>query len=349
MTLTQTAILTKQIITFSLIFLIIGIGGFSGYKMWDAYNKAHLPPVEEKPDTKFGILPQPNFPKSAVSSSNYSYTLNTSTGSLPKVGIDSGFEKIIKVYFVIKPYATFLSPQKSQELATKLNLKNPPQTLSDTTYSFTDGEKKLTVDLDSGNFNYKNEATPSGEKKLEDDETLLGGFENILTMLGVLKDELKEGRTKIVLLKKDGDNFTPTQLRTESTGATISIWPKPLDKKSIFTNDFNKALVTADIFNSASTLKDYLSLDFIFWPIDEKTFATYQTKSSETAFSDLKTGKGIVIIEPKKPQVSITSVYLGYYLSKDYSPYLQPIYVFEGPNFASYVSAITEEFQTPTK
>jgi len=342
MTLTQTAILTKQVITFGLIFLIVGIGGFSGYKMWDAYNKAHMPPVEEKPDMKFGVLPTPNFPKSAVSSSNYSYTLDTSTGSLPKVGVDSGFEKLIKVYFVIKPYATFLSSQKSQELAAKFDIKNPPEALSDTTYLFTDAEKKITMDLDSGNFNYVNEATPSSEEKLEDDEKILGGFENLLSTLGVFKPELREGRTKIVLLKKEGNKFIPTQLRTEAIGATISIWPKSLDKKSIFTEDFNKALVNASVFNTASILENYLSLDFTFWPIDEKTFATYTTKNSEDAFNDLKSGKGVVILEPKKPQVSITAIYLGYYLSKDYSPYLQPIYVFEGQNFASYVSAIAK-------
>ncbi len=349
MTLTQTAILTKQVITFGVIFLVVTVTGFTGYKMWDAYQKAQMPPVEEKPDTKFGVLPIPNFPKSVVSSSNFSYTLDTTTGSLPKIGVDSGFDKIIRVYFVIKPYATFLSPQRSQELAAKFNLTSPPQALTDTSYLFSQGNKKLTVDLDSGNFSYIKDSTPSASEKLDDDNSLLGGFENILSTVGIFKKELEEGRTKITLLKIDGGKLVQTQLRSEATGALVSIWPKPLDKKSIFTGDFNKALINASVINSSSNLENYSSLNFTFWPIDLSIFATYSTKSPDDAFNDLKVGKGVVILEPKKPQVSITSVYLGYYLSEDYSPYLQPIYIFEGSDFAAYVGAITEQFQNLAK
>ena len=140
--------------------------------MWYAYYLSTLPPVEEKPDIKFGILPTPNFPSSSVSSSNYSYSLDTTTGSLPTLG-DNGFEKIIKVYFIIKPFATFLSPDRSQALAARFNIKTQPEILTETRYLFEENKKKLTVDLDNGNFTYIREATPSGDEKLEDDKNSL--------------------------------------------------------------------------------------------------------------------------------------------------------------------------------
>lgn len=313
MTLTQTAILTKQVILVSAVALVLGIVGFIGYNIWYNWYLSTLPVVEEQPDAKFGILPALEFPSRSVSSSNFSYSLDTTTGGLPK------FEKIIKVYFIIKTYATFLSAQRSQDLAEKFSIKTPPQILSETNYVYKEGEKTLEVNLDSGNFRFKNEATPSAAA-LDSDDKLTADFKNVLNSLGVLKDQLKNGRSKVV-------------------GSQISIWPQDLDGKAIFTPEFNKSLVNAQVSGSANNLENYFSLNFFFFLIDESTFATYPLKRAEEAFEDLKQGRGAVMIEPPKPQVSITSVYLGYYLPEGYTPYLQPIYVFEGPQFVAFTSA----------
>ena len=144
MTLTQAAILTKQAVFFLTLFLIVGIGGFIGYQIWYMNYLKSLPPVEEKPDTKFGLLSIPNFPPSNVSSSNFTYTLDTTTGSLPKLGQDPKFPKIIKVYFVIKPYASLLSSEKGEQLANKFDINSSPVILSDTQYKFTQDKKSKT-------------------------------------------------------------------------------------------------------------------------------------------------------------------------------------------------------------
>lgn len=349
MTLTQTAIIVKQIIALSIIVLVLGLTSFIGYKIWYVYYLAHLPAVEEKPDIKFGLLPPPDLPKANVSSSNFSYSLDTTTGNLPKAGIDTGFEKIVKVYFVTQTFATLLSSERSQNLAEKFDLIVAPEILSETKYKFSDKEENLLVNLDNGNFSYTKEATISGKTALDDDNKLISDFEQTLSALGVLKDDLKNGRTKVTLLKNTEGKLIPTQLRSETEAAQVSLWPAPVDKKSIFTADFNKSLVNATVVGTTDNLNNYLSLNFSHYPIDSTTFATYPTKTSEAAFDDLKNGKGTIIIEPNKPQVSITSVYLGYYLPENYSPYLQPIFIFEGPNFVAYVSAINEQFQSLAK
>lgn len=344
MTLTQTAILTKQIIVITLTALVLGTLSFIGYRIWYAYYLSTIPPVEEKPDSKFGFLPYPDFPAASVSSSNFSYSLDTQTGGLPKIGQDAGFEKIIKVYFIVKSFATLLSPQKSEDLAKKFDILTPPQILNEIQYKFEENSKSLLVDLDTGNFYYTREATISAVEKLDDDNKFLSDFEKFLDSLGYLSADLKEGRTKITLLKKDGEKLISTTLRSEAIAAQVSIWPKAIEGKSIFTPDFKKALVNATILSSAADLGNYLSINFTNFVLDLTTFATYPTKSAEQAFDDLKGGGGVVVLEPDKPQVSITSVYLGYYLSQNYSPYLQPIFVFEGPNFVAYVPAISSEY-----
>ena len=332
MTLTQAAILTKQSILLITILLFFGIGGFIGYQVWHTNYLKTLPPVEEKPNTSWGILPTPTFPISNVSSSNFIYSLDTATGNLPKVGKDKGFSKIVKVYFITKPYASLLSSEKSQELAGKFGINSPPQILSDTEYRFTQEQKTLDINLDSGNFIYKNEASKSAEEKLDEESKLTADFEQTLTTLGVLNQDLKIGKKEVKLLKSD------------AKAAEISLWLENIDSKPILTPEFNKSLINAVVSKNANDLKNYLSLEFIYWPIDLTTSSTYPLKDSQVAFDDLRSGKGIIIIEPSHPQVSITSVYLAYFLPKDYSPYLEPIYVFEGPQFVAYVGAIDNQF-----
>jgi len=349
MTLSQTASFTKKVITLSLLVLFLSTTAFISYKIWHNYYISHLPPVEEKPDTKFGLLPPPDFPKSAVSSSNYSYSLDTTTGSLPKVGVDAGFDKIIKVYFLPKSFATLLSSEKAQNLATKFNITSDPQILSETKYRFQDQGKTLTMDLDTGNFLYQKEATISGKETLEPDDKLVSDLQNILNTLGILTDDLKKGRSKITLLKSQGKNLVPTNLRIESQAVQISLWPQNINQKPIFTSNFNKALTFVQLIKSASNLDNYLTIQLVTFPIDTSTFATYPTKSAEEAYNNLKGGKGVVILEPPKPQVSISSVYLGYYLADNYQPYLEPIFVFEGQNFVAYIPAVADEFISQTK
>lgn len=341
MTLTQTAIITKQVITISIIALVLSVSSFIGYKVWYVYYLAHLPPVDEKPDNKFGLLPKPVFAEAEVSSSNFTYSLDTTTGGLPKVGIDSGFEKIIKVYFVAKTFATLMSPDKSQALADKFKFTVSPQILSETKYQFEMENKNLLVDLDTGNFSYTNNASSSAQS-LDDDNKLVSDFKQTLSSLGVLKEDLREGKSKIILLKNIGDQLIPTQLRSEVQTVQVSLWPQVIDNKSFFTPNFNKSLVSAIVFGNANNLENYRSLTFTYFPVDTTTFATYYLKNVQSAFDELKNGKGTVVVAPAKPQVSITSVSIGYYLPEKYSPYLQPIFIFEGPDFVAYVSAISE-------
>lgn len=340
MTLSQTAVLTKQVIVVSTITLVLGLASFIGYKIWYAYYLAHLPPVEEKPDTRFGLLPLPDLPRGVVSSSNFSYSVDTSTGNLPKVGVDTGFEKLSKVYFISKIFAGLLSAEKSQGLADKLEIKSQPEILSETNYRFKDSGKTLTIDLNNGNFVYTNEATISAQEGLDDDTKLIADFKSILSKLGVLKEDLNNGRNKVIPLK----NFIPAEIRSEANSAQISLWPAAIDKRLILTAEFNTSPINALVYKNADDLKNYFSINFTYYPIDTSTFATYPIKTTDEAFLDLRSGRGSVIIEPIKPQVSITSIYLAYFLSENYSPYLQPVFVFEGPHFVSYVPAISNDF-----
>lgn len=318
MTLTQVATITKRGVFLSIALLILSITGFIFYQVKHTQYLASLPKPEEIPDVKFGILPRPDFLPSSVSSSNFSYQLANQTGSL------SDFGKLAKVYFIPKATAAFLAKDKASSLAAKFNIDSVPEATGES-YQFRKDNKILNLDINTGNLKYKKEATSPAQHFTSTETQVIQNFKTFLSFLGLLKDELKAGTGKV-------------------TGTTILIWPQDINKIPIVTSKFNKSLIIAEASQSAASVEDYAAIDFTFWPVDQTTFSTYPIKTAAQALGDLKAGQGSVIIEPKGVQVSITSVYLAYFESENYNPYLLPVFVVEGPNFVAFVPAITNEF-----
>jgi hypothetical protein len=318
MTLTQVATITRRGILIGSILLFLGTIAFVGYQIWYANYLASLPPVEEKPDVKFGSLPSPEFIKSSVSTSNFSYQIATETGGLPDFG------KVIKVYFIPKASATFLAQDKARDLAKKFSIDNPPEASSESQFQFKQDNKRLIIDLNTSNFTYRKDATITAQPA-SDGQALIRNFRDLLSRLSILHPSLKDSPGKY-------------------EGGIIMLWPKDIDGKRIVTGRFRTPLITAVAGDDGDTAEDYTEINFTFWPVDENTFSTYPVKTTATALEDLKTGKGVVVVIPKQTLVSLTSIYLAYYQNESYSPYLQPVFVFEGPNFVAYVPAITDEF-----
>lgn len=329
MNLTQTATFTKRAILLSIIVVILGIVVSVGYKIWYRYYLSTLPPIEEKADEKFGKLPQILLPKSVVKSSNFSYLLDTTTGGFPQM------PKVIKVYFIPQAGVSLLAPAKSKDLAIRLGFNSEAQSLSEYSHQFSDGSGgSLTVELTTGNFNLlKRVATDSAtlDSSLPDQVQIIAQFRDYLQSKNLLSAELKDGRSKVIY---DNPDFS------QAKGAIVSIWPQDFDEKPIVTSNFNQALIKASITIDTDEANKFKEVRYIYWPIDKTTYSTYPIINASDAFEDLKGGKGYISLEPNQPQVSITSVYLAYYQSEQYTPYLQPVYIFEGPNFAALVPAI---------
>lgn len=343
MTLTQAAIFAKRLIFFTILSLVIGGTGFTSFKIWRIYNPPPQIIEEEKPTAQFGNLPLPKFPTSEISPSNYSYSIDTVDGNLPSFG------KLVKVFVIPPSFATLLSPQKSNDLAEKLNLIPIPELISDNEYKFSNLDASMKINLDTGNFHYQRQSTLSADPITIDPEPqLIIDFKSLLAGIGYLKDELKEGPAKIVYLKEEGNGLKTTEIQN-AQAVQISIWPINIDNKPIYTPSGEKSLINAVVSESAKDINNYISINFDFWPIDTATYQTYPIKTPYEALDDLKAGKGVIIKEPSKPQVSILNVHLGYYQTNEYVSYLQPIYLFEGPNFQAYVPAITNNYYDVTK
>lgn len=84
------------------------------------------------------------------------------------------------------------------------------------------------------------------------------------------------------------------------------------------------------------------AVDLTSTPPDQ--LATYPIKSAQTAFDELKSGKGyIAAYNSTDSQITINKVYLAYYIGDKIQQYLMPVIVFEGANgFFAYVSAVQD-------
>ncbi|MBI2593691.1 hypothetical protein HYW44_03540 [Candidatus Daviesbacteria bacterium] len=339
MTLTEASALTKKglIVTAITIFIALATWGIWHYY----YNYIYLPglpPVVEKPTLAFGPLPKLKFPDPTVASSNFSYSLDTETGALPEK-----LPELFKVYSIAQLATDLLALDRAKNLAGALEFNKNPEAISPTQYKFLDDISggELIVDLDTGNFKFrKNYATSSGDnfERIEDfinEDKQSQSFKNFLSSRELLKDQLKNGRTRVTY---------NNPVKKDSTQATINLWQENVEDIPIVTPKFNEGLIKTISINNQNLNKKYISMDYIFWPIDLNNFGTYPIKKVDEAFEELKNGEGFIAIEPLRGNVSISKIYLAYYLSEEYTNYLQPVYVFEGSGFASIVQAVKNEF-----
>ncbi len=338
MTLTETATITKR---FLRVFLIFG-GAF--LFLWIAYlyiyNNVYVPYQKSqiKAERRFGPLPKPKYPSSLLSSSSLNYTVDTRSGFLP-----TGFPKLIKVYFIPPLEVSLLSPDRARKIAFGLGFNDGPDILSQTQYRFYDRTGgNIVLDLTTANFIAKR-GQPIAESPQDDQlpelSTIALDFKNYLNSKALIKSSLVNGATQAFY---DGQN------KIDSKTATVSLWPEDIETNlPIVTKSPKEALVRATVTKYKDENYHYQILNYIYWNVDKTTSSSYFLKSVDQAFEELKKGQGIVVKnQTSNSKASITKVYLAYYMSEEYSSFLEPVFVFEGDQFTAYVSALTADSYT---
>lgn len=334
MTLTQTAIVTKRLLIAGVLTLILGFmiwGGFIYYQATRPKPTAQLP----IPTVKFGILPRPLLPEASASASNYNFSLDTETGELP-----TDTPPLVNVYVSPQLGATLLAADRVKDLARKMGFDQGPIIVNANQHRFTNAfGGQVTINLDTGNFVLENpESSPSAQqiaRQIDDETTIASTFKSYLSSKGLLKPSLGGGKIEV---KYDGAS------RSESTRALISLWPTKLNELDIVTPTYTSGLINAVYSKYGRDDLAFLQFNYTYWEADESSYSTYTIKSPAQAFDDLKNNRGVIVVKPSSSRASITSVRLAYYEPNEYPTYIQPIYVFEGPSFAAYVPAITDDY-----
>lgn len=343
LTLTEAAALTKKSFVIGGVLLFVIIFGWLTYSVIRAQIEANRPKVEEAPDMIFGqVLPKPLFPKTLVESNTLTYELDTDDGQLPKMPTK------MRVYAIPELETTLLAPDRAKNVASGFDFRNGPVILSPNIYRFTDNNGgEFDINIANGNFKYKrNIASGSGmipEPVLPDEDSLIKNLKNYLGSNEQLPEDLEKGRGK--------SNYEAGSQR-DSLTATVSIWQDNIAESEdlsypIITNKYSEGLVKAIATKYPDDNYRFIRMNYTHWKILMENFATYPLRKIDDAFTQLKEGQGVVLLESKKPTVSLNTIYLAYYISEDYAPYLQPVYVFEGEDFAAIISAIASQNLEP--
>jgi len=342
--LTRIAYYTKKIIKWGIIgslgLMILKFSYTVGKNIWEQLNPPPLP----SPTVVFGKLPPLQFPEKEPLE-DLEFELETPTGKLP------AFLDQAKVY--LSPYQkpNLLAPERARGQAAKLAFSEEPQIISERIFRWTKKSplnSVLEMDIFTGAFtfsyNWQGENIILTQQNPLEKERAIEEVKSFLNKLGVMENDLIEGKSEAVYLKASGTKMIPAPSLSEADFTKVEIFRKDIEESSILTADPEKGIVSI-ITSGAGGAKRIIEIDFNYFPVNYELPSTYPIKSSVKAWETLENGQAFIASWKGTGKIIIRRIYLAYYDSWEPQEFLQPIFVFQGDDdFFAYVPAVTEEW-----
>jgi len=341
--LTRTAYLTKQVLFFGVIIIGILIGLRIFWGLSKQILRSIFPQPTPTPTVSFGQLPPIDFSgvSFATSSAKISYQIETVEGKIPKLPTQA------KVFKVNQSPPSILSGEKAKQKAARLGFSSIPKQLSDRLYVFQDNEingRTLTMDIVTGSFfitldlyNIPEIISSTGQLRPQSAIEIAKKF---------LKDNISQtydfpdSKIQTTLLKFEGRDLKEAKSIGETQLIRVDFYRQDLEKLPILPLEKDKANTWILVSPLKEVKKQIVGVNFTYWPVNTKMWATYPLKTSQEAFEELQQGKG-KIISLKGPIITIRKIYLAYLETRAAPEFLQPVFVFDGDdNFRAVVPAI---------
>lgn len=344
-TLTETAYYTKRFMAGLVVFVIliiifkVSLGYYQDYRAQQAVTPVPLPTLA------FGKLPALKLPKTTSKTTNF--RLETTDGRIPPM------PELEKVFFIPpRPAYKFFTKERALAFGKKFGFDSEPIILSGEEYQWIDPDlpqRTFTLNIFTNNFtlNY-NLATGSAvlpQGTLPQKKEAESSAGNFLSKRNVMSGELSGGEVTSEYLVFDGQEVKKAPSMTQANLVRVDFFRKPINKLPVLTEKYDQGLVSFLISGAKEEKTNFLKLDYVLWPVDSESNATYPLKTGDDAFEELKTGGGAIILGGEQVEAAIRNVYLAYLDTKAHQDFLQPIFVFEGDGgFVAYVSAIKDKW-----
>jgi hypothetical protein len=341
--LTETAYYTRRTINWA----ILGVIGYFILRLLLSLGiQAYLavfPPKAPPPNHGFGILPPVVFPEEE-NPVKLTYALQTITGTVPAASQSA------TVYLMPKKPASLLALTQTQSFASKLQFDPTPHQETNSIYRFDDSQfplRKLRYDIVSNNFivryTFESDTSVFNNKNTLSESEAIALARQQLVVNQLDAPEYLGGKTSITFLKLKENELIETTSQSQSDAVRVDFYRKNIGDTSVVTPRPKEGPISF-VFSGALNFKQQtLQFAYANWPIDYNTTATYELKTSNQAWEELKAGQGYIAQLPVTGSTNVTvrDIYLAYYDTYDQQPYLQPIFVFEGDDgFVAYVPAI---------
>ena len=340
--LTQTAVLSRKIIRYSIYALVVLIVGRVVLTASIGIFRTFFPPPPPKPTVLFSNLPKIDFPDSAANVQNLNLTLQTTDGGFPKLPTQS------KVYFIPKELPTLFSVEQGLALGKKLGFENAGQKVTDTLYRFKHSTlpKTLEINVVTNLFSlsYDLAADPTPIDALPPTQEVAASIvRSYLSGAGLLPADLT-GPTSHKYLRIEGGNLVPALSQSDAHLIKINLTRAPLDNLPSLGPNLDTANTWFLVSGSKQEDKKILSGEFHYLPVDTEKASTYPIKTAQEAWQELLAGGGYLAKSPENGDVVVRRIYLANYDPNKFEEYMQPIVVFEGEGFVAYVPAVTSDY-----
>lgn len=345
-TLTTTAIQTRKVIRYGVLFIILMIVARGLLSVGVSIYKAVVPKPTPPPTARFGPLPALPFPKPNQTLPALTVTVETATGSLP------AFATQADVYYM-PPYATNLfSFDNAQKKAKTLGFDGQPLQLSETLYRYASLSAPSTLEMNivtnAFSISYNLEANPSPLTQIPlTPDAASTQIKQVLSSASLLPDDISSGNTTSEFLKVEGQNLVHAISLSDSNFVRVSLRRKDYSKLPAVTGDPNKGTIWFIVAGGGDKIKSIIAAQYRYYPIDEKKFETYPIKTPAQALEELKAGQGYIanLGINQDGNVTIRDVSLAYFDSEEEMQFYQPVYVFKGDReFIAYVPAVTAQY-----
>ena len=346
--LTQASIIARKVIRYGIYALILIIVARFALRGGIGLYRRIFPTPPPEPTLAFGLLTALPFPEEPRPE-NLNLSLELAEGQLPELPIQEA------VYFMpeFKPNIQVLDEAKRKAQSMGFNpegriiVENVPNV-----YIFDRGQtpSSMTMNIVTGVFSISynvnedpsvlNGVPPSGEQAISQARSFLQAAK-------ILEDDLKTSPATNEFLRLEEGRFVRAISQSEANVAKANIF------RANYGSGENIPAVTPDMpeanvwFIFAPRANQVIAAEYHYFPVDASSLGTYPLKTAQTAWDELQSGGGFIANLGDNPEanVVIRHVYLAYYDAGQYSPYYQPVVVFEGDNnFFAYVPAVTNEY-----
>ena len=338
--LAQTAKTFRFITLGSIAFFILYIIFTQAFGIIGKIIKSSQPPKIEPASVAFGKLPKPALKSLVLSGESVSYSLETTTGTLPTM------PNKVKVYKLAEPQASFLSLEKTKSLARKLGFQTPPREVSPSLYFWQEEGRSLRANTVTGNFEIDTDISQMtlSVGDLPAPGEIKSTAKGYLDGKGLLKSGFEIGSAEVVLIKKSGPSLTRALSLSETSLARIDFFRAiKEDEATIPVLPQNQKNGLVAIFYVGVGSNNFPKVKFTAWDYDFEKGETYPLRPLSTAWQEVKNGQGYVthlqyqgsdsletLNSLTVSNIEVRKVYLAYFDDENIQNFLQPIYVFEG-------------------
>ncbi|MBP9815276.1 MAG: hypothetical protein KBC63_03050 [Candidatus Levybacteria bacterium] len=290
-------------------------------------------PAEEK----FGSLPTLVFPESTNSLPEFK--LNTVSGNFPS------FPSTILVYKLQQKTPKVSDYQSARNRAASLGYTQNQQAINQSLYKWSksNANNVLFYDITSLNFSVESDYLTDPNlipSPLSNTEDVTEAILSFIHTLGASTSDIDLSKSPIFYYNISSGQLVEAESAINATVARIFLKQQDVNELPIYYPTSNPSSLY--ITTTSDTTSGVVHANYNHFLPDLNDSSTYKLRSAESAFEDLKKGKGYIVRPTTASTIDITDISLGYYLSTESSQkYLMPIIVFTGANnFQAYLSAL---------